>query len=204
MYYKKVLQNLFMAVFMALLCSAVQVRSLQSVCISHTCVFYSCFTQIPYPLHCMDEPPYCPSPSLPTTLFRALGYVNQDLLNNIRSLAIFTVFCIPDRKGDQIEVKTFSPIGYSLSVSKSEAFTGQYGKRSPHVILDNPQWNATIHTTQRNVNGIKGRELVTLLGALARLHVDFVVRDDLVFLKSKCDVVDLIRLDTLKFCVIHI
>ena len=32
---------------------------------------------------------------------------------------------------------------------------------------------------------------MTLLGALARLHVDFVVRDDTVFLKLKCDVVDL-------------
>ena len=31
---------------------------------------------------------------------------------------------------------------------------------------------------------------MTLLGALARLHVDFVVRDDLVFLKLKYDVVD--------------
>ena len=45
---------------------------------------------------------------------------------------------------------------------------------------------------------------MTLLGALARLHVDFVVRDDLVFLKLKYDVVDLviIQLDTLKFCEI--
>ena len=34
---------------------------------------------------------------------------------------------------------------------------------------------------------------MTLLGALARLHVDFVVRDDLVFLKLKYDVVDLDR-----------
>ena len=33
---------------------------------------------------------------------------------------------------------------------------------------------------------------MTLLGALARLHVDFVVRDDLVFLKLKYDVVDLV------------
>ena len=31
---------------------------------------------------------------------------------------------------------------------------------------------------------------MTLLGALARLHVDFVVRDDLVFLKLKYGVVD--------------
>ena len=40
---------------------------------------------------------------------------------------------------------------------------------------------------------------MTLLGALARLHVDFVVRDDLVFLKLKYDEVDLV---TLKFCEI--
>ena len=33
---------------------------------------------------------------------------------------------------------------------------------------------------------------MTLLGALARLHVDFVVRDDLVFLNLKYDVVDLV------------
>ena len=36
---------------------------------------------------------------------------------------------------------------------------------------------------------------MTLLGALARLHVDFVVRDDLVFLKLKYDVVDLVTTD---------
>ena len=45
---------------------------------------------------------------------------------------------------------------------------------------------------------------MTLLGALARLHVDFVVRDDLVFLKLKYDIVDLVirllQLDILKFC----
>ena len=43
---------------------------------------------------------------------------------------------------------------------------------------------------------------MTLLGALARLHVDFVVRDDLVFLKLKYDIVDirLLQLDILKFC----
>ena len=34
---------------------------------------------------------------------------------------------------------------------------------------------------------------MTLLGALARLHVDFVVRDDLVFLKLKYDIVDLVN-----------
>ena len=37
---------------------------------------------------------------------------------------------------------------------------------------------------------------MTLLGALARLHVDFVVRDDLVFLKLKYDVVDLVDRDS--------